>query len=288
MVLEFDENIKSLIPEVKVAKLKPPLHHSVFSSKVHDEKLSHKKCHQTMGYAQIKLNPPSCYLKKKTRIVRRPHVEDKKPINLEPKPPVPSFKIKPKKNDKASEKNFRKQNIIHMIKSTPKKPTPALVDTPYGNKQKLKPSGLLPNFIFKEGFGKVPNYLLIRKKEAEDIEDRIKEKESKIRPPLRYITEDERQELLEGLHKNWRDLQKEFQLLPMVTDTIPKIKRKTQLEKELKELEKDIEIVERNPLIYVNENRKLNQYCNDYNWDGDVQKEMNKKFVQCSCRKQSV
>ncbi|XP_075214916.1 enkurin-like [Lycorma delicatula] len=138
------------------------------------------------------------------------------------------------------------------------------------------------------GFGKVPNYLLIRKKEAEDIEDRIKEKESKIRPPLRYITEDERQELLEGLHKNWGDLQKEFQLLPMVTDTIPKIKRKTQLEKELKELEKVIEIVERNPLIYVNENRKLNQYCNDYNWDGDVQKEMNKKFVQCSCRKQSV
>lgn len=48
-----------------------------------------------------------------------------------------------------------------------------------------------------QGFGKVPNYLLIRKKEAEDIEDRIKEKESKIRPPLRYITEDERQELLE-------------------------------------------------------------------------------------------
>lgn len=69
---------------------------------------------------------------------------------MEPKPPVPSFKIKPKKNDKASEKNFRKQNIIHMIKSTPKKPTPALVDTPYGNKQKLIPSGLLPNFIFKE------------------------------------------------------------------------------------------------------------------------------------------
>lgn len=48
-----------------------------------------------------------------------------------------------------------------------------------------------------QGFGKVPNYLLIRKKESEDIEDRIKEKESKIRPPLRYITEDERQELLE-------------------------------------------------------------------------------------------
>lgn len=55
----------------------------------------------------------------------------------------------------------------------------------------------------------------------------------------------------QGLKKNWKELQKEFQLLPMVTDTVPKIKRKTQLEKQLKELEKDIDLIERNPIIYV-------------------------------------
>lgn len=37
----------------------------------------------------------------------------------------------------------------------------------------------------------------------------------------------------------------------MVTDTVPKIKRKVQLEKRLKELEKDIDLIERNPIIYV-------------------------------------
>lgn len=57
--------------------------------------------------------------------------------------------------------------------------------------------------------------------------------------------------LAQGLKQNWEELQKEFQLLPMVTDTVPKIKRKVQLEKRLKELEKDIDLIERNPIIYV-------------------------------------
>lgn len=39
----------------------------------------------------------------------------------------------------------------------------------------------------------------------------------------------------------------------MLTDTIPKMKRKEALEQELRQLERDIAIVERNPIIFVDE-----------------------------------
>jgi len=55
----------------------------------------------------------------------------------------------------------------------------------------------------------------------------------------------------QGLKTNWAELHKEFLLLPMLTDTVPKMKRKTMLEKQLNDLEKDIDLLERNPSIYV-------------------------------------
>ena len=39
----------------------------------------------------------------------------------------------------------------------------------------------------------------------------------------------------------------------MLTDTIPKMRRKQALEQELRQLERDIAIVERNPVIFVDE-----------------------------------
>lgn len=46
-------------------------------------------------------------------------------------------------------------------------------------------------------------------------------------------------------------MQKAFLQLPMLTDTVPKILRKTKMERELRELEKDIALVESNPYIYI-------------------------------------
>lgn len=46
-------------------------------------------------------------------------------------------------------------------------------------------------------------------------------------------------------------MQKAFLQLPMLTDTIPKILRKTKMEQELRQLEKDIALVEENPYIYI-------------------------------------
>lgn len=53
-------------------------------------------------------------------------------------------------------------------------------------------------------------------------------------------------------------MQKEFQLLPMITDTIPKINRKVKLEKDLQALEKDIILIEKHPYIYIDESDEDN------------------------------
>lgn len=259
---DLEEDIKSLIPREDEPEPKIPVYHSKYSHCIRNEIKKVKKCHQTMGYAQIRLDPPTKFLKKKTRTVRRPHVEKSK-LNIERKPPLPvAVRVKSLQDKKpGAEKNFKQRNIVEAMRLVPKRPTPAFADTPHGDKQKLIPSGMMPQYIYKQGYGQIPNYLLERQKIAEEKERAARERQMKKKPRLRYITEDEREQLLEGLKMNWQDMQKEFQLLPMVTDTVPKIKRKTQLEKALKELEKDIELVERNPIIYVDEadenNRRL-------------------------------
>lgn len=46
-------------------------------------------------------------------------------------------------------------------------------------------------------------------------------------------------------------MQKAFLQLPMLTDTTPKIIKKSKMEQELEQLERDIALVETNPYIYI-------------------------------------
>lgn len=55
----------------------------------------------------------------------------------------------------------------------------------------------------------------------------------------------------QDLKHKWEELQKAYQLLPILTDTIPKIKHKTKLDEELKQLENDIRTIECHPDIYI-------------------------------------
>lgn len=57
--------------------------------------------------------------------------------------------------------------------------------------------------------------------------------------------------VIKGLKHNWEELQKEYQGLPVLTDTIPKSQRKAKIESNLKQLEKDILLIENLPYIYV-------------------------------------
>lgn len=63
----------------------------------------------------------------------------------------------------------------------------------------------------------------------------------------------------QGLKSRWAEMQKEFQLLPMLNDTPPQIKRKLKLEKDLEALEREIDHIERNQIIFIYDTPK--GYC---------------------------
>lgn len=56
---------------------------------------------------------------------------------------------------------------------------------------------------------------------------------------------------LQGLKKNWEEVHKEFQSLSVFIDSVPKKIRKQKLEKEMKQLEHDISVIEKHKIIYI-------------------------------------
>ncbi|XP_025419208.1 enkurin [Sipha flava] len=253
------ENIKYLIPKPETPVIKPPMYRSVYTESVKNAYKSNKGCHRTMGYAEIQLDPPTQFLKKHTRKVLRPCVETLKNCkctnksNELPASDASYAKKKPqtKTHENQIQKNIRKKNIIDVIKRVPSQPKHRVQDTRNGHVIVLNEAGLEPMYVSKKNYGQTPSYILKMYKEKEMAKLMETERKRAVKPPLRYLPEDERNELLKGLKTNWAELHKEFLLLPMLTDTMPKMKRKTMLEKQLNNLEKDIDLLERNSSIYV-------------------------------------
>lgn len=50
---------------------------------------------------------------------------------------------------------------------------------------------------------------------------------------------------------NWEELHHQYQGLSVVTDTAPKKARKERMEAEMKQLERDIETIEKHKIIYI-------------------------------------
>merc|ERR1719427_2570991 len=119
-----------------------------------------------MGYAKTPLNPPTDYLKKTSP--PGPSGATFKYSTAERRPPVPSHKVEHKPN--YTQKNFINKNAVDVIKAPAKKPIPKYVDTRGGHKSELIPSGLYPKFSQKEDYGKVPEYLIEKRRLEEEAQ----------------------------------------------------------------------------------------------------------------------
>jgi hypothetical protein len=102
------------------------------------------------------------------------------------------------------------------------------------------------NFLEKPDFGRVPAYLeKVKETVAREYEYvralHATDSEPSEADRLRLLDEDERLMILEGLKTRWAALNKQYQTLSFTIDTINKRVRKEQYEKELAEIEKDIE-----------------------------------------------
>ena len=99
----------------------------------------------------------------------------------------------------------------------------------------------------------MPQYLEHRKEEMSVAQREYEEyiQESMRRGQMDQIERDKREELLAGLKKNWEELHHQYQGLSVVTDTATKKARKERMEAAMKQLEKDIELIERHRVIYI-------------------------------------
>uniref|UniRef100_A0A182QMK2 Enkurin domain-containing protein n=1 Tax=Anopheles farauti TaxID=69004 RepID=A0A182QMK2_9DIPT len=245
-----DENIYNVEKKPPEKPPKPPLYHSRFEHQVRQETKSSKDAHRTMGFSKIPLPGPSEFLKKNCG--PRHRATKSAPVRLctAHKPPVP----KPTESAACQVLkvvDFKKENIKKVVTTSPKKARARYADTRKGDFHDLERSGLMPIYMCRPKFGKVPQYLTRRKKDLIAQKERLIEECSQQKPRCSYISQEERVDLLKGLKQNWEKLQQEYQSLPLLTDTVPKMIRKAKLENNLKQLEKDILTIENNPYIYI-------------------------------------
>jgi len=137
-----------------------------------------------------------------------------------------------------SSKNFVVANAVEVILAAPKK----LADAP-------------KDFLKKEDFGRVPRYLTHIKQDIDAEFNYIRElQEQRAQAEAersRPMSEEERQQLLEGLKAKWEQVNTAYQAGTHMTklDTMGKMKRKEKNEAELSQIEKDIERLSKKNIV---------------------------------------
>ena len=157
------------------------------------------------------------------------------------RPHVPAKTEKPVMGITSS-KNFVTANAVEAILMVPK--------------NTAKPE---LNYLEKEDYGQVPEYLKHVKEEVkrenEMIEQYINEQMgTTFQEPDRYeeMSEEEREELLYQLKMKWNQINSQYQRITHLVnlDTLGQVRRKEQLENALKSIEADIEKISRaGPLL---------------------------------------
>ncbi|BES96149.1 enkurin, TRPC channel interacting protein [Nesidiocoris tenuis] len=247
-----NEDIKHLVFRTEPEEVNFTMYRSKFKDLARQQLKSGRDCHRTMGFANGFYAPsPEQFLKKRSRKLYVAQVEkpEKKPGKEQP--PVP------RKDDWNNaparvEQNFLINNIRKAVRSVPPTGPSRAFDTALGRRVH-NCNLLIPTFAWSENFAKVPEY--IRKMKEKQMKREMKQKENVEAPQeetrIHVISEADRQEMLKNLKNVWAELQREFQVLPVLNDTLPKIKRKEALEAKLIEVEKDIKLIEDNLRIYI-------------------------------------
>ena len=116
-----------------------------------------------------------------------------------------------------------------------------------------KPLDGQADFLHKPDYGQVPAYLDRVKSEIADEYRYIQElqqENAEIQNGMRLLAEEERLQILDGLKQKWSQLNTQYQTMSFTVDTIAKRRRKEQYERELAELERDIERMSKQ-FVYV-------------------------------------
>ncbi|NWH64285.1 ENKUR protein, partial [Geococcyx californianus] len=229
-----------------------PKYISQFRQSVKHDAEKNKAQWKTMGPAKVAVPCPKNFLKKHSKEPKLPERKKKQDSEKLPALSVPPRTYHPVTGIQIK-KNFINTNAVAAVTALPKKPQPISVDRRQGDKYLLETSGLVPKYIKKKDYGVTPKYVTEKK---ENLKRAQKEREASIlehlkKTAMKQLSDEERKSLLQGLKKNWEEVYREFQCLPIQTDTIPKRLYKEKLELQMKQLEHDIEVIEKHKVIYI-------------------------------------
>lgn len=213
---------------------------SKFEKSIEEKRLEMKSArhlqHKTFGFAEIPLPTPDKYLRKDEGIRRlydRPKTAH--PRCTVRRPPIPHLDELRKAQSMQNlhnEKNFKRINIERAKSAFLRgKPGPKCFEQ------------TAPVYIKQPKYGNVPRYLTKINEQLRTLEIESKRRQEELKSQnndIRIVSQKEKDELLAGLQVNWDLMQKEYQKMPLLIDTVPKMIRKTKLENNLKSLEKDI------------------------------------------------
>jgi len=240
----FNDPIDSIsnIAHKKNGKIRKGIYRSIYSGKVKEEDYKNHNPISNGIYGlpqgKGKKEIPHNYLKKGDGDKIKYHVKPQETSRLFMKPPLPiEMPILPKPNNK----NYLAINALDAIHSTPRnvKPPPRY-------------------YINKKDYGKKPKYLDKRmaeleqqklEKEKQEVRNEF-ERNQKRTGHLVCIPSAQKESILQGFKDNYQTLHNQYQKMSLIADTVPKIIKKTNMEKQLKQYERDIQKFEF-PNIYV-------------------------------------
>ncbi|KAK0163674.1 hypothetical protein PV327_007330 [Microctonus hyperodae] len=281
---EDDEHITEIIIKPPDEPIQTSIYRSKYRKSVEVESTHNKYEHKTLGVIRVSLSTPDKFLKKNSRIhPKQPEVNHKhhRPdYQHKLREPLRSSKVYDKPLESSVKlmsfpKSFKKENVIN-IKMARRKGSNLQELTsasPLSGKHQYSISKHLgdtkirskyldyppaqPEINLKDDVNKIPTdsgdiNIKMSSEEFTSIQRKTKSiKNLKKFSNGHYVTDEERADLLLGMKKKWDELMKQFQALPFLSDTPPKAKRKSQMEENLKQLEKDIDDIERHSYIYV-------------------------------------
>lgn len=169
-----------------------------------------------MGYAEVPLNPPDKFLKRGAGFKIAPRKKD----HICPRRPVPNLPKHVKKNRGGDDGGQPTEDADAYTGGCPAvtgdacggdggggageggktmktiRKVPRYVDSRWGDTHDLKPSGLMPTYVYQKNYGKLPKYLINRIHDAALQEEQFRDSQVRRQPLCRYVTQEERGELL--------------------------------------------------------------------------------------------
>jgi len=176
--------------------------------------------------------------------------------NPEPKPAVPNsccgLGLIPK-----GDRDFIRANALKVVRQPARVPEPRFVFHRNGHTADWETSGYPRKYVCKKDFGQVPEYLDCIKERLRIEETHrkwtLEKPKREARDKCRHMQNEERDALLCGLKTKWEEVFKEYQSMPLLIDTAAKVKQRYSLEQRLRELERNIQMMERHDHIFVAE-----------------------------------